>query len=116
MCALCVFVGRRVRHIISFFRSNSMEVSTNFHERFHGNKLVSMAANALPRKLPWKSVKVDSVPWKFPWKFVEADLFPCKLVEASMEIHGSFYRGWKWKLPLLQSIAASTNMFCGSFP
>ena len=50
-------------------------------------------------------MEVDSLPYEFPWK----------LVEASMEVHGSFHCRWKWKLPLLPSIAASTNIFRGNF-
>ena len=32
-----------------------------------------------------------------------------------MEVHGSFHFQWKYKLPLLQSITASTNIFRGIF-
>ena len=92
-----------------------MEGFTNLHGKFHGSKFTSMEAILLPWKLPWKSVSVDLLSWKFPWKLVGVDLLPCKLVEASMEIHGSFHCRWKWKLPLLPSIAASTNIFRGSF-
>ena len=52
---------------------------------------------------------------KFPWKLVEVDLLPWSLVEASMEIHGIVYCRWKWNLPLLPSIAASTKKIRGSF-
>ena len=44
-------------------------------------------------------------------KFEEVDLLHWKLVEASVEVHGSFCCRWKWKLRLLPSIAASTNVF-----
>ena len=70
----------------------------------------SIEANSLPRM----SVEADLLRWKFPWKSVEADLRPRKLVEASMEVHGSFHCRWKWKLPLLLPIAASTDIFRGS--
>ena len=59
------------------------------------------------------SMEVNSRPWKFP--SIEVDLLPWKLVEASMEVSGSFHCWWKWKLPLLPSIAASTKIFRGSF-
>ena len=60
----------------------------------------------------------------FQWKLMEVDLLPWKLVEASMEIHGWNFPlsveveascRWKWKLPLLSSVAASANIFLGSF-
>ena len=90
-----------------------------FHARFHrslGNfHVTSMEVNLFPWKLRWKSVEVGLLPWKFPWKLVEVDILPWKLVEASMEVQGSFHLRWKWKPPLLPSIAASTNMFRGSF-
>ena len=50
-----------------------------------------------------------------PWKLVGVGLLPWKLVEASMEVDGSFHCRWKWKLPLLPSIAASTNILAESF-
>ena len=74
-----------------------------------------MRVNLLPLKLPWKSVEVGLLPWKFSWKLVEVDLLTWKLVEASMVVHGSFHCRWKWKLPLLPSMAASMNIFRGSF-
>ena len=42
-------------------------------------------------------------------------LLPWKLVEAPMEVDGSFHLRWKWKLPFLPSIAASTTIFDGTF-
>ena len=45
----------------------------------------------------------------------EVDLLPQKLVEVSVEVQGSFRCQWTWKLPLLPSIAAATNIFRGSF-
>ena len=74
-----------------------------------------MEENLLPWKFPWKSVEVDLFPWKFPWNLVEADLLQWKFVEASMEVRGSFHCRWKWKRPLLQKIAASTEYTRGSF-
>ena len=47
------------------------------------------------------------ISWIFPWKFY--------CVQASMEVDGGLYSGWKWKLPLLPSIGASTNIFRGGF-
>ena len=52
---------------------------------------------------------------EIPRKLVQVDLLPWKLVKASMEVRGIFYCRWKWKLPLLPSLAASTNIFRGSF-
>ena len=59
--------------------------------------------------MPWKSV--DLYLRNFPCKLVELDLIPCKL--ASMEVDGSFHFWLKWKLQLLPSIAASTNICRG---
>ena len=73
-----------------------------------------METNLLPWKLTWKSVEVDLLPSKFPWKVVEVYFLPSQLVEASIEMHGSFYCRWKWKLALLPSIATSANIFRGS--
>ena len=42
-------------------------------------------------------------------------VLPWSLVEASMEIHGSFYCRWRWKLALLPSTAVSTVIFRGGF-
>ena len=52
---------------------------------------------------------------EIPRKLVQVDLLPWKLVKASMEVRGIFYCRWKWKLPLLPSMAASMNIFRGSF-
>ena len=54
------------------------------------------------------------LPRKFPRKLKEADLLAWELVEAFMEllVHGNFRSQWKWKLPLLPSMAASTRIFC----
>ena len=79
-----------------------------------------MNGNSVPWKLPWKPVEVDLLPWEIPWKLLEVDLlhrtswtFP---LLTSMELHGSFHSRWKWKLPLLASIiASSTNTILGSF-
>ena len=77
-------------------------------------------------------MQVSLLRWKFPWKSVEVDLLrnsmeipmevggtvgllPWKLVKASIEVHGSFRCRWKLNLPLLPSIAPSTNIFRGSF-
>ena len=90
-----------------------METSTNVHGNFHG--FTSMEVNLLPSKLPSKSLEECLLPRKFPWKLVEVYLLPWKLVEASIEVHGSFHTRWKGKLPLLPSIAASTNVPRGSF-
>ena len=46
---------------------------------------------------------------------METRLLPWKLVEASTDVHGFFHCRWKWKFPLLPSIAASTNIFHGGF-
>ena len=81
---------------------------TKFRRFFHGSQFNSMEA----------SMEVGGrilLQWKFPWKLVEVESLPWKLVEASMEVHGSFHCRWRWKLPLLPSIAASTNIFRGSF-
>ena len=53
-------------------------------------------------------MEVNLFPSKYPCKLVEVNLLSWKLVEASMKVHGSFHCQWKWKLPLLPSIAAST--------
>ena len=105
----------RARHIISLFLSTSMQVSWNFRGSFHGRKFTSTEAyiDFISWKHAWKSVKEDLPPWKFAWKLVEVDLRPWKLVKVSMEIHGSFHCRWKCKVPLLPSIAASTNIFRG---
>ena len=75
------------RDIISLFRSSSKEVSTNFHGSFHGSKFTSVEI----------STEVDGN----------------RL--TSMEVSGSFHRKRQWKLRLLPSIAASTNILCGTF-
>ena len=52
--------------------------------------------------------------WKLPWKSVEVEAIPWTLVEASNEVHRSFPCRSKWKLLLLPSIAASSNIFLTS--
>ena len=46
-----------------------------------------------------------------PWTMVDVDLLPWKVVKALMELDGSFRCRWKWKIPLLPSIVASTNKY-----
>ena len=81
-----------------------MDVSTIFH----GIEFTSMETSMEVGGSRFTSME-------FPWKLVEMDSLPWKLVEASMKMHGSFHCRWKYKLPLLPSIAASTNIFRGSF-
>ena len=52
---------------------------------------------------------------KFLRKMVEVHVIPWNLVEASLEVHRGFRCRWKWKLPLLLSIAASTDIVRASF-
>ena len=76
----------------------------------------SMKVNLLPWKLPYKLVEVHLLTWKFPCKLVEVELPPWILMEASMQVHGSFHCRWQLKVPLFPSIAACTNIFSGNFP
>ena len=82
----------------TYVRSAFMEVSTNFYGNVHGSQLTPMETSI-------KSVQEHLLPWKFRWKSVK----------VSVQIHRSFHDGWKWKLPLLPSIAASTKICRVSF-
>ena len=61
----------------------------------------------------------NPLPWKFPPTFMEysmeaaeasaeVNLLPWKLLEAPMDVYGSFHWRWTWELPLLPLIAAPT--------
>ena len=65
----------------------------------HEIEFTSMGVNLVP----CKSVEIYFLAWKLP---------------KNSYFHGStwnFHCQWKWKLPLLQPIAVSTNIFHGSF-
>ena len=83
-----------------------------------------------PYVLPWTfllssqevSIEVNFLPWTLAetsrtYMEVSGSFDEKKrtLVEVSTEVLRSFHYQWKWKLPLLPSIAASTNIFHGSF-
>ena len=85
-------------------RSTSTGRFTKFHGNFRGSQYTSM-----------EICGSRCTSMGISWTLVEVYSFPCKLVEASMEVHESFHCRWKWKLPLLPSIAASTNIFRGNF-
>ena len=111
-------LSERARHIISFFRSTSMGVSANIQASFHGSKYTSMEISMEVGGKRFASMGISmEVGWnRFTSMEVRGiDLLPWKLVEASMEIHGNFHCRWKWKFPLLPSIASSTNICRGSF-
>ena len=75
-----------------------------------------MELNFYPWTLPWRSLQVDLLSWKLFSIDVDGNkLTSMKFVEASTKVHGSFLCRSKWKLPSLSSIAASTNIFRGSF-
>ena len=75
--------------------------------KFPRKQITSIEVNWAPLRFPWKSVGIVLISWIFPWKFY--------CVQASMEVDGGVYSGWKWKLPLLPSIGACTNIFRGGF-
>ena len=74
-------------------------------------------------KLTWKSIyfhgSFQSVEeYLLPWKFsmqVGGRRFTFMEVSGSLHATWKFTLQWKWKFPLLPPIAASTNIFRGSF-
>ena len=72
------------------FSVTFMGFSNNFHGRFCWNKLL-------------------------PWMYIHGNVRGSRWKYFYLGIHGNFHCRWNRKLPLLQSIVASTNMFRRSF-
>ena len=91
------------RHAFDLLR-NSMEVSTNLHE----SQFISMEAfvEVGGSRFTCMEITVE----------VGRSQFTCMEVSGSFNVSTcKFLCRWKWKLPLLPSMAASTNIFRGSF-
>ena len=125
----CIHEYRKLRDPSTRLSKGSIDFRSNYHgtfmgvsTNFHGSQFASMEeVNLLLwKKLVYLHGSYHGNRWIFVYfhgnfKLVELDLLSWKLVEASMEVHGSVHCRWKCKLPLLPSIAASAHMFRGGF-
>ena len=110
-----------------------LHTSTYFHE-YH--KLPAASTRLALGSVDFRSSFFRGVFHQRPWKpiYIHGSFHGSRWIifismETSMKVggsiftsivisgsfHGSFHCRWKWKLPLLPSIAASTNILRGSF-